>query len=323
MAEASSTKRNRKQQNKKLLFLSRLIFIFVVIWFLGSSIYSLILGLMVDTKVVEESVIEKKYLVDAYILRDEVVIYAPATGRILNKAQSGARLGFEQPVFQIETSVGTALQVGNPVTVTAPIAGVVSYISDGLEDIFRPEEFPSLDMDKIGKLKIEIIDNSNIDVVEKGKRFCKIINNLEGLQLYLEVPLDIFDEPLQKNQELNLFFPDLNKKARGSIVNLKGVTNTAQILIKLPEAWYSLLNSRTQKVEIILEEKRGVVLPQKAVIINDKQETGVYGLRKGFVYWKPVKIIHHEGNNILVDGIEQYAEVILNPGLVKEGQYLH
>ena len=173
-------------------------------------------------------------------------------------------------------------------------------------------------MDKIEDLKADTIDNSKKDVVEKGKRFCKIVNNLEGLQVYLEFPLNIFEDPLQKGQELNLFFPGVNKEVKSVIIDLKGIANNAQVLVKLPEFWYSLLNQRTQKVELIIEKKTGIILPKKALVTKNNEETGVYWLRKGFVFWQPVEIISEDGDNILIEGLEQFTEVILNPGLVKE-----
>ncbi|MGI6225332.1 MAG: HlyD family efflux transporter periplasmic adaptor subunit [Peptococcales bacterium] len=321
MAEVYRVK-SRKRQSKKLLLFYRIIFLFVVIWFIGSSLYSLILGHLVDTLVVENIVVAKKHPVTAFLIRDEVTISAPVTGRVINKVQAGERVGFEMPVFQVEGSTGTALQSGNSITVSAPIAGVVSYVSDGLEEIFRPNELQSLDKDKLEELNINYIDNTKQDMVEKGKRFCKIVNNLKGIQLYLEFPLNIFEKPLQKGGQLTLYFPDLNREVRGTIVDLKGVQNNAQVLLELPETWYSLLNQRKQKVEIVLEKKSGVVLPQKAIVTKDNEELGVYWIRKGFVFWQQVEIISEDGENILVDGLEQFTEVVLNPGLVKEGQHL-
>lgn len=323
MAKVRETKSKRKRKNVKTLLLYRVIFLMVVVWFLGGSLYSFILGHLIDTQVVEEKFIEKKHPVTAFIIRDEIVIQAPATGHILNKVQQGERVGLENPIFQMETTKGTALENGKSITVTAPMAGVVSYISDGLEQIFRPNQLQSLDMDKIEELKTEIIDNNKVDVVEKGKRFCKIINNLEGIQLYLEFPLDIFEDPLQKNKQIAIYFPDLNIKTQATIIDLKGVANTAHVLLQLPETWYSLLNQRTQKLELVLEEKKGIALPKKALVTKENQETGVYWLRKGFVFWQPVEIISQEGEVYLVEGLEQYTEVVLNPGLVKEGQHLY
>lgn len=323
MTAKNKKKTNRKRQNIKVLLLYRIIFLLVVIWFAGSSLYSFVLGHLVDTQVVEETIIEKKFPITAYIIRDEETVSAPVTGKLLNKVQAGERIGLGMPLFQVESTVGTALQAGTPVTVNAPISGVVSYVSDGLEDFFQPNELQSLDMDKLEELKIDIIDNNKEDVVEKGRRFCKIVNNLEGIQLYIEFPLNIFEKPLQKNAQIILYFPDLNKEVRGTIIDLKGVANTAQVLLKLPETWYSLLNQRTQKVEIVLEKKEGIILPQKALVTNDNQEIGVYWLRKGFVFWQPIEIISEEGENLLVNGLEQFTEVVLNPGLVKEGQHIY
>lgn len=323
MAEKNEAKTKRKRQNKKLLLLYRAIFLVVVIWFLGSSLYSFILGHLIKTHIVESSVVESKFPVTAYLIRDEIAISAPITGRILNKARPGERVGYGRPVFQVEGTTGTALQTGAPVTVTAPMAGVVTYISDGLEEIFRPNELQSLDKEKIENLKVEYIDNSNDDMVEKGKRFCKIINNLEGLQLYLEFPLDIFAKPLQQGGQITIHFPNLNREITGTIIDLKGVVGTAQVLLKLPETWYSLLNQRTLEVELVLEKKEGIIIPQKALVKKDNQETGVYWLRKGFVFWQPVEIISEDGENLLIEGLEQFTEIVLNPGLVKEGQYVY
>jgi len=323
MAAISEAKTKRKRRNKKVVLVYRIIFFLVIIWFIGSSLYSFILGHLVDTQVVEKSIIERKYPVTAYLIRDEAAVSAPVTGRVVNKVQAGERVGLEMPVFQVEGSGGTALENGALVTVTAPMAGVVSYVSDGLEEIFRPNELQALDMDKIEKLEADVIDNTQEVVVEKGKRFCKIVNNLAGIQLYVEFPLDIFEKPLQKNQQINLFFPEFNKEAQGTIIDLKGVAHTAQVLLELPETWYSLLNQRTQKVEIILEKKAGIILPKEALISKEGQETGVYCLRKGFVFWQPVKIILEDGENLLVEGLEQLSEVVLNPRLVKEGQHIY
>lgn len=323
MAVTNNVKSKRNRKKKKKLLFYRIIFFFVIIWFIGSSLYSFILGHLVNTQAVEKSVIERKHPVTVYVIRDEVAISAPVTGRILNKVQAGERVSLKTPVFKVEGSGGTALQAGTPVIVTAPIAGVVSYVSDGLEEMFRPNELQSLDKDKIEKLAINYIDNNKESVVEKGKRFCKIINNLEGVQLYLEFPLDIFAKPLQKNEQITLNFPELNKEVQGTIIDLKGVANNAQVLVKLPDTWYSLLNQRTQKVEIILEKRTGIILPRKALVTKENQGPGIYWLRKGFVFWQPIKIISEDGENLLVEGLEQFTEVILNPRLVKEGQHIY
>ncbi|KJS84713.1 MAG: hypothetical protein JM58_10350 [Peptococcaceae bacterium BICA1-8] len=323
MEETRTLKGNSRKRRERIFLIYRVIFFFVIIWFVGSSLFGFIIGHLVDTQIIVESVIEKKYPTMGYIIRDEVTVSSPVTGRIISKVNTGERVGLDMPLFVVEGTAGTALELGEPITVNAPMAGVVTYVTDGLETIFWPNLLESLDMEKIEDLKADIIDNNKADVVEKGKRFCKIVNNLEGLQIYLEFPLDTFEEPLQEGQELNLFFPEINNEVKSVIIDLKGIANNAQVLVKLPEVWYSLLNKRTQKVELIIEKRTGIILPKKVLVINNNDETGVYWLRKGFVFWQPVEIISEDGDNILIEGLEQFTEVILNPGLVKEGQHIN
>jgi len=255
MVETKTLKGNKRKRSKSILLIYQIIFFFVIVWFVGSSLLGFIIGHLVDTQIIVESVVEKKYPTRGYIIRDEVIVSSPVTGNIVTKVNAGERVGLEMPLFQVEGSTGTALETGDQIIVNAPMAGVVSYVTDGLEGIFRPNLLQTFDMDKIEDLKEDIVDNSKGNVVEKGKRFCKIVNNLEGLQIYLEFPLDTFDEPLQKGQELNLIFPEINKEVKAIIIDLKGIANNAQVLVKLPEAWYSLLNQRTQKVELVIEKK--------------------------------------------------------------------
>lgn len=322
MVDNLDTKKNRNKRRKTIFFIYKLIFFFVVIWFFGSSFLNFLISILIDTQLVEISVVEEKYPTKGYIIRDEITFSSPVTGRIIKKAQSGERVGIDMPIMEIEASSGTFLQSGDPFLIKAPISGVVSYQTDGLEEIFRPNELQSLNMEKIEKLELEIVDNSKKDVVEKGKRFGKIVNNLEGMQIYIEFPLDIFNNPLQNGQELNLVFPEIDKEISVPIIDLKGIGNTAQVLVELPEIWYSLINVRVQPVEIVLKRNQGIVLPKKALVVK-ANKTGVFWLRKGFVFWQPVNIISEDNENVVVGGLEPLTEVILNPGLVKEGQYVY
>jgi len=317
------TPKKNRPKRKKIPKIYQIIFILVIVWFLGNSIFNFILRIFVDTDLVKLSVIDEKYTTEGYIIRDEVVINSPATGKILNRIQPGERVGKDMTVFEVEASGGTALQTGESVLVKAPMAGVVSYIIDGLEEIFSPDELQSLDIKKIEKLRVEIVDNTPKNVVEKGNRYCKIVNVLQDLQIYLEFPLDIFEKPLQKNQKLELRFPELNKEISAPIVDLRGIGNTAQVLVQLPETWYNLLNVRTQPIEIIINEQEGFLIPKKALVEKENQGTGVFWLRKGFVFWQPVKILAEKGDSVLIEGLEPLTEIVINPGLVKEGQHLY
>ena len=311
------------QKKKKKIKYYRLIFFLVIFWFLGNSIYNFVLNLMVQTELVEQGVIEKKFATEAYVLRDEIVITAPATGRVNLLVEPGQKVHKDMPILEIHTSGGTSLQAGRPIVVQAPVSGVLSCIIDGGEELFNPREFANLDSEKIQSIKIKAIDNTQKDMVEKGSRYCKIINNLANVQLYLEFPLNLFTEPIKKGQLLELVFTRLDKRLSAPIIDLKGIGNTAQVLVNVPETWYSLFNVRIEPVEIILEKGNGILIPKKALVEKENGEIGVYWVRKGFVFWQEVDIISENNDRFLVNGLEPYTEIILNPSLVKEGQHLY
>lgn len=313
--------RPKRVQRKRVLFFYRTIFILVILWFFGQGMFHFILGMLVESEIVQKSVVEEKVTLEGYLIRDEVVINSPVTGRIVSKISEGERVAVTMPVMEVEVATGTALENGEPYIISAPISGIVSYKTDGLEDIFQPNSLQSLDIDNIEQLQMETIDNTGNDVVKKGNRLCKIVNNLGKMQIFFQFPLDVFASPLQKGQELVLNFPQVGKKVTGVIIDLKGIANTAQVLVELPDTMYQLLNQRKEQVELVTQRREGIYISKES-IVNKDNETGVYGLKKGFVFWLPVKIISEDGEKIMVEGIDPLTEIILNPQLVKEGQHI-
>ena len=313
---------SRFQKNKRKQRLYRVIFLLVLLWFIGSSIIKLLLGLFITTQFSQFGVIERTHELNGYILRDEVVIIAPATGKIKNKITPGERVSRDSEILQLEIATGTVLQTGDTLKINAPKAGVVSYVLDGLEQFFRPNMLEELDIRKIEKLTAQYVDNSTADVVEKGNGLCKIVNNLEGAQIYLEFPLELFKEPLQKGQRLTIKFPQLGREISAPIIDLKGYGNTAQVLVSLPEMWYGLINIRTIPIELVLDKQEGTLISKRAVVEKETGEKGVFWLRKGFVFWQEVQIIAEKGEELIIEGIEPLTEIILTPKLVKEGQHI-
>lgn len=308
---------NRKKQK-----LYKIIFFLVLIWFIGSGVAKLTIGLFIDTEIVRAGVIENSHPLKGYLLRDEIVINAPVTGEVKDKVLPGERVSKGKDLFQVETVTGSGLDSKKTVNITAPKAGVVSYVIDGMEQFFQPNMLQELDINKIEQLTPKYIDNSSLDMVEKGNKFCKIVNNLEGIQLYFEFPIDLFENPLQKGQLLNLNFPQLSKEIYTPIVDLKGFGNTAQVLVNLPDMWYSLINIRTVDIELVLDRQQGILAPKKALVQKETGEVGVFWLRKGFVFWQDIEVIAEKENEVVIKGIEPLTEIILTPNLVKEGQHI-
>ncbi len=321
-AKGAPRGKSRGKANKKKQKLYRFIFVLVLLWFVGNSIVRLAQGLFIDTEIVRAGVIENSQKLTGYLLRDEIIISAPVTGKITWKVQPGERVSKDKELFRVETATGSGLDTLKTVTVTAPKAGVVAYVLDGMEQFFQPNMLQELDINKIEQLTPQYTDNSNLNMLKKGDKFCKIVNNLEGIQLYLEFPISLFKEPLQKGRQLRLKFPQLSKEIYASIIDLKGVGDTAQVLVNIPDMWYSLINTRTIDVELIVDRQEGILVPKKSLVQKETGEIGVFWLRKGFVFWQDIEVIAEKGDKVVIKGLEPLTEIILTPQLVKEGQHI-
>lgn len=321
-AKGAPQSKSRGRTNKKKQNLYKFIFVLVLLWFVGNSIVKLAQGLFIDTEVVRAGVIENSQKLTAYLLRDEIIVSAPVTGKITGKVQPGERVSKDKELFRVDTATGSGLDTLKTLTVTAPKAGVVSYVLDGMEQFFQPNMLQELDINKIEQLTPQYTDNSNLDMVKKGKQFCKIVNNLEGIQLYLEFPLSLFEEPLQKGKLIRLNFPQLSKEIYAPIIDLKGLGDRAQVLVNIPDMWYSLINTRTVDVELIVDRQEGILVPKKSLVQKETGEIGVFWLRKGFVFWQDIEVIAEKGDKVVIKGLEPLTEIILTPQLVKEGQHI-
>lgn len=312
-----------KKRPSKTIVLTRIIFILVIFWFVGNGLFSFFLNLLIKTEFVQTGVIEKKIATTGFLIRDEKLIYAPFTGELKNKYPAGNRIEKDGLLFTLESSQGSDLRNGQVTRINAPVTGIVSYYVDGLEEILNPQEVNSFNFQKIEKIKEQEQDLTSYTIVEEGKAICKITNNLEGIQLVFQCPLENFPSPLNKNQILDIRFPTLNKETRGKIIDLKGIGKDAQIIIKIPFLCYDLMNGRVQEIEIILNKKTGISLPRQAIVFDEIKGNGVYYINKGFVFWKEINIIAEEGDCVLVKGLDALTEVVLTPKWVKEGQYLY
>lgn len=314
---------NKKRSKKKEASFSfpKIIFLLVALWFLGNGIYSYLITYFVDTELARTGVLEDTYETTGYIIRDEYVLTAPSSGKVIEKYPKGERISKGGVVCKVVTTKGTVLKPGAPLPVTAPVAGIVSYNIDGLENFFNLNDLNNIGIDKIMELKNQN-EHKDDDVVEKGLGVCKVINNLEEIRCFIECPLNVFEKPLEKDQNLLLRFPQEDKEIYGKIIDLKGIGNKAQILVKIPRMCYSLIDERETKLEVVINNQEGVLIPKDAIVTTD-DGFGVYWKNKGFVLWQPIEIIEEKDDQVLVDGLDILTEVITTPKLVRKGQYLY
>ncbi len=286
----------------------QLIILLFLLIFLVNSAYNYILNnFLIKTEVIKEGVLLKGYDTQGYIFGKETLIKTGSEGPVNIMVTEGQRISKRYPV----ASAGGS-------NILSPISGIVTFKFDHLEEYGDPFESTTFNFEEI-KLNYKEIDNSEKKDFIKGDVILKIKDNLVKPQMYLELPIASFKEPLQIGQILTLKLPQDEKTIKLSISKLKGLGQNALIVLEfldMPEKY-----NRIQDVKIISEEIKTYMIPKKAVTINNGKE-GIYRIVKGLITFQEINIIGEENEYFLTDSLNSTTEIVTNPKFAKEGKYI-
>ncbi|MHB1421260.1 MAG: hypothetical protein ACYCX4_17060, partial [Bacillota bacterium] len=79
----------------------------------------------------------------------------------------------------------------------------------------------------------------------------------------------------------------------------------------LPQA----LGGRQVQFELIARRLSGIILPQKALVVENHQ-TGVYVFSAKGIKWREIKQVGAIGDRVAVEGIAEGIPVVINPRLI-------
>lgn len=292
----------------RLTKLIQLIMALFLIFFLASSVYHYVTNQwLIKTAIVREEVLQLGHQTFGFTHRREAVITAPFNGSFQVQAKEGQRIGRN-----------VTLVTGQGTRIASPISGVVSYRIDGFET--PGDLFARTDLDLEALREAYAINNQEgKDSFESGEPILKITDNLDRLRLYLEVPLSVFSEPLQTGGIINVVFPEDSRIYRLRITRLKGIGQDA--IMDLQFVNEPDLYERFQPLTIIAEEKKGVLIPKKAVQ-QQEEAMGVFTVEKGFIRFRTFEIIGETEEAYLTNTLPPLTEIILTPGFAREGRYI-
>lgn len=282
-----------------------------VLWFFGNHIWQMVSIRLVDIRSFEEDVLVKKIPAVAVLLKNEIPVRAPLTGNIEMLARDGERVRPGSPIARIKG-------INNSITVYSPRAGLLCTHVDGLEGVLKPENTGMLDMKTIKK--IETSSKQQVEMTkkaEKGVPFCKLVDNLEPLAMYLrlEGEKNIDVERLGRREKLNLLWE--GERFSGRLIEPRN----GELLLEVSHYPDKILHFRQVNIHVIVEEIKGYPVPQEALVFKENQ-AGMYVVKKQFVDWVPVTIQGYIGGKIVIQGdriITQNMRYIANPGRVKQG----
>lgn len=228
----------------------------------------------------------------------------------------------------------------NALNYYADNAGIVSYKTDGYEEIYsfhNKDNYTYSDF-KTGNNKESIIENNS--EIHTGESIFKVIDNFEWyVILKIENLKDI--ESYQEGDSIVLSNKDLNEEFRGKIININPENNKGTILCRFNTGFHNIYDKRFMNLDIIKYKYEGFKLPKKALVEKDDQ-SGVYIKDiSGIIKFRPVKVLKEDDkfiyissgddkNNISLKGkddliktITKFDEVLLNTKGIKEGMIVN
>lgn len=199
-------------------------------------------------------------------------------------------------------------------TITVPNSGYfISYV-DGYENILSTDKVSSLTADDIKEIiKNEGYNNSKIS----KKAIGKIVDGYEWKLVGLVNPkAALFN--LGKEVKIKLSStPDLLTATISDVIETDNPDENI-IVLSCEKLNYNLVQYRTERVEIILDDYSGIKIPRGAIRFNKSNEKGVYVLLGQKIAFKKIDEIYECDEYVLsainsdTDYISVYEDIILS-----------
>lgn len=198
--------------------------------------------------------------------------------------------------------------------ITVPNSGYfISYV-DGYEDLLSTDKLSSITAEDIKK----VIENDGYNASRVSKRAVgKIVDDYEWNLVGIVNPKDAsFNTGKEVKIKLSST-PDLLTAKITDIIETDDPEENV-IVLSCEKLNFNLVQYRTERVEIILDDFNGIKVPREAIRFNKNNEKGVYVLLGQRIAFKKVDIIY-ECEDYLLSGITSdtsyisvYEDIILN-----------
>ncbi|MEW6243055.1 MAG: HlyD family efflux transporter periplasmic adaptor subunit [Bacillota bacterium] len=200
----------------------------------------------------------------------------------------------------------------------AKAPGAVSYYTDGYESQLSPSRIAAFGPKMVYSLQPKPERTKSGEEVEAGTPVFKLVNTQET---FIAIVLPQKDaQALVQTSTIQVRIEGEGRTIsfRPVSVGPKSGDDYVLLLASTEEFVPELLNLRRVNVEIVTETYSGVVIPRSA-LTTIEEVLGVYAFEKAKAKFVPVTVKGGNHSHVVVEGIKEGTEVVLNPRLVREG----
>ena len=307
----------KKRKKSRLRFILCCVFLAAVI-LLGGIIYipPLLSNAFARTWIVEYDSIRITEDVHAYFVRTEELFTANDTGDIQYFFEEGTLIRKGTKVLEVALGNHTYIAGNN---------GTVSYYSDGLETFFTPERMNDFDANVLAETVIEVTDTKRQSAVP-GEVLYKIVDTAEWYVTFFVKP-----EHITRYEQGKIVTLELPKGGvRGVVESVLEKGDMFQIILRFTRYYEDLCILREVDTQVTTQDYEGLLVRMGSITTQDGVP-GVYVKNiSGQFEFTPVSIvisdgeyailasnsftqIDAEGNNVKVDTVKAYDEILNNP----------
>ncbi|SMB94417.1 putative membrane fusion protein [Thermanaeromonas toyohensis ToBE] len=287
-----------------------LAFLSVMIYQGGLGLVKLVAWRALSTERPLPGSLEKTTHLKALVIREEIVLTAPAGGILKRVVPEAERVAAGGTIAQIKLA-GVASGDTGIRSITAPFAGQVCYHPDGLENVLRPGIWEKMSYHNIFSLTSKATQFSPGETVQAGEPLIRLVNNLHPLFLYIVVDEVPPEWKLQK--QVSLLWPGQEDRLKLKVANLYMVDNRAVLVLRLDNWGNEWLDKRLVELEAVVERYPGFILPRQALVTLPDGSKGVYVLSGREVRFQEVQVVGMVGDKMSVKGVNPNVEVVINP----------
>lgn len=313
-------KRRRKFWLRLLLVIAVIILCGFGVWWAKEKLQHLFVKAVVEVQPAKLGQLSVTRPLPGWIIRDEVIISAPAAGRFQRIAKDSERVRLGAPVAGLQSGNAAEGDEGGAQSVPAPRAGLLEFRMDGLESVLTPRVLDTLDPGQLKALTEKPTEVQNDDYVNRGQPIFKIIDNIEKAYYLTHYVMTDLPKPLVPQMRITLAMSPTGPNISGKVVQVRGVDDV-WVLIQLLNPSLDAIKERKASLLYVEQTHKGILLPLEA-IVEREGEKGVWLSEKNRAQWHPVTVTATVNEQVIVDPatLDEKSLVVQNPSWLEPGQ---
>lgn len=188
--------------------------------------------------------------------------------------------------------------------VKSPVAGIVSFNVDGMENILTPDN-----VNKISTHQLQSIDNQPVhklpEIADINRPILKIVDNFAW---YLVADVRNCKLKVGKSYEITIKQSEMNEKIKGKLLNVHDTSTVGVFMVQkdIPE----MMEFRKVNLEIVTETATGNMIPLSGLVNVDGNQ-GVYLIEGGSRVFRPVEVVASNDSYAIVEGLKLGDKILL------------